>query len=122
MVGYFEEQGNRGKADAGLGKTSFCTLITLFFVCLADCLWSRYLDRQDLTDECMDEEGFFHTGDIGTIDKETGSLKIIDRKKNIFKLSQGLSKTCCRRVPSLGGKGTGEESPLYHSFCNQFTH
>ncbi|XVE58060.1 hypothetical protein DITRI_Ditri04bG0140000 [Diplodiscus trichospermus] len=50
-------------------------------------LFSGYYKREDLTNEVM-IDGWFHTGDIGEW-QPNGSLKIIDRKKNIFKLSQG---------------------------------
>ncbi|XP_051151221.1 long chain acyl-CoA synthetase 4-like [Andrographis paniculata] len=57
-------------------------------VCIrGDILFSGYYKREDLTKEVF-IDGWFHTGDIGEWQPE-GSLKIIDRKKNIFKLSQG---------------------------------
>jgi len=46
-----------------------------------------YFDRLDATRETIDEEGWVHSGDIGMI-QPNGTLKVIDRKKNIFKLSQ----------------------------------
>jgi long-chain acyl-CoA synthetase len=47
-----------------------------------------YYKRPDLTAECIDKEGWFHTGDIG-IWVEGDFLKITDRKKEIFKTSGG---------------------------------
>lgn len=47
-----------------------------------------YLNRPERTAEVIDAEGWFHTGDIGSLD-EDGFLRITDRKKEIFKTSGG---------------------------------
>lgn len=47
-----------------------------------------YYNEPDLTKSVMDSEGWFHTGDIGYLE-ENKFLMITDRKKEIFKLSNG---------------------------------
>ncbi|XP_058130221.1 long-chain-fatty-acid--CoA ligase 1 isoform X1 [Anopheles ziemanni] len=47
-----------------------------------------YLKDPQRTAETIDKEGWHHTGDIGQW-LPNGTLKVIDRKKHIFKLSQG---------------------------------
>jgi len=51
-------------------------------------LMMGYYKDPERTAEVIDEEGYFHTGDIGEIG-EHNILKITDRKKEIFKLSTG---------------------------------
>lgn len=52
------------------------------------CLMMGYYKDEEYTKKVIDEDGWFHTGDIGTLE-EGKYLKITDRKKEIFKLSLG---------------------------------
>jgi len=50
-------------------------------------LMMGYYKRPDLTSEVIDQDGWFHTGDIG--EWRGDKLRITDRKKEIFKTSGG---------------------------------
>jgi len=51
-------------------------------------LMKGYFKDPEQTKEVIDQDGWFHTGDLGEIDEE-GFLRITGRKKEIFKLSNG---------------------------------
>jgi len=52
------------------------------------CLMTGYYKDIELTAEVIDEEGWFHTGDLGHIELE-GQLRITGRKKEMFKTAFG---------------------------------
>ncbi|HPX59730.1 MAG TPA: long-chain fatty acid--CoA ligase [Bacteroidales bacterium] len=52
------------------------------------CLMEGYYKDTEHTHRVIDDEGWFHTGDMGELTKD-GFLRITDRKKDIFKLSSG---------------------------------
>ena len=57
-------------------------------LCKGPNLMKGYYNRPDATAESIDEEGYFHTGDIGEL-IDGQYLRITDRKKEIFKTAGG---------------------------------
>jgi len=91
------------RACGQVGPPSPCVKIKLVDVPEMDCyarqnkgevcikgatVFGGYYKDEEKTKEAIDADGWLHTGDIGSW-STTGSLKIVDRKKNIFKLAQG---------------------------------
>lgn len=67
-------------------------------LCKGDNVMLGYFKDPQMTAQAI-VDGYFHTGDIGELDKE-GFLKITDRKKEIFKTSGGKYITP-QRIESL---------------------
>jgi len=57
-------------------------------LCKGPNVMTGYFNDPELTRAAIDKDGWFHTGDIGNLD-ENNFLWVTDRKKEIFKLSNG---------------------------------
>ncbi len=82
------------------------------------CIFGGYLDAPDKTAEALDEDGYFHTGDIGVIDDE-GYLKIVDRKKELIITAGGKNispanlESAMKMIPLVGQVcAVGEARPF----------
>jgi len=65
-------------------------------------IMTGYYQKPDITAEVLTTDGWFHTGDIGQVGMN-GCVKIVDRKKQLFKLSQG-EYVSPEKVEGIAGK------------------
>lgn len=82
-MGYLSSDRVHGEGESAiacLGRGEVCFRGTNIF--------KGYYKMANKTAETIDDEGWCHSGDIGLWTPD-GRLKIVDRKKNIFKLQQG---------------------------------
>ena len=88
-VNRFDKSGRRfGTVGQGIKNVEVKLAEDGEICCKGSNVMMGYYKRPDLTAECIDNENWFHTGDIGTW-VEGNFLKITDRKKEIFKTSGG---------------------------------
>jgi long-chain acyl-CoA synthetase len=64
-----------------------------------------YRGRPEKTAEAIDAEGWFHTGDVGTLDDD-GYLRIVDRKKEIIINSAGENMSPANIEAQVKGSST----------------
>ncbi len=76
-------------------------------ICRGGNIFRGYLNLPEKTAEVLDDDGWFHTGDIGEIDDE-GYLKIVDRKKELIitaggkNLSPANLEAALKMIPLVG--------------------
>lgn len=65
-------------SDKGIGE----------IMTLSDCVFKGYFNNEEATLEALEPDGWFHTGDMGYIDK-TGSIHVTGRVKSMIVLTNG---------------------------------
>lgn len=83
------------------------------------CIMQGYYKMPEKTEEVIDEDGWFYTGDIGHLD-EDGWLFVTDRKKSLFKLSTGKYVAPQPIENALVNSGFIEQAVVVgngHKFC-----
>ncbi|CAI4218152.1 unnamed protein product [Parascedosporium putredinis] len=76
------------RQDFSLGSVGPPAPVSRFAWSRGPCIFREYHKNEEETKKALEADGWFHTGDIAEIDS-LGRIKIIDRKKNVLKLSQG---------------------------------
>ena len=74
------------------------------------CVFAGYLNNPKATAEAIDGEGWFYTGDIGTLDAD-GYLTIVDRKKDLIATSGG------KKIAPQMVEGLLKTEPLVADAC-----
>jgi long-chain acyl-CoA synthetase len=88
-VGDFSEDGVKfGTVGRPLKNVSVKIAEDGEILCKGPSIMKGYYKAPEMTGEAIDNEGWFHTGDLGLIEPQ-GQIKITGRKKEIFKTSFG---------------------------------
>lgn len=74
------------------------------------CVFSRYHNNPTATSEGIDADGWFHTGDVGSVDPD-GFLSIVDRKKELIATAGG------KKVAPQFVEGLLKSDPLVSQAC-----
>ncbi|MGB5755606.1 MAG: AMP-binding protein [Acidimicrobiales bacterium] len=87
-------------------------------LCRGGNVFRGYLNQEEKTAEVLDEDGWFHSGDIGEFD-EDGYLKIVDRKKELIitaggkNLSPSNLEAALKTMPLVGQAiAIGDQRPF----------
>jgi long-chain acyl-CoA synthetase len=87
-------------------------------LCRGGNVFSGYLDDPEKTADALEDDGTFHSGDIGVID-EDGYLRIVDRKKELIITAGGKNvspanlEAAIKSIPAIGQACTvGDQKPF----------